>query len=355
MSGDEAELFDEFTTQTAESGCVALFGRQMEWDEEYPYLPPASMNGHGRAEPPCVEFHDAEILQISKDNMCLAIMLTLHEHFRPEKSGKQWDVVRGCLGKKRKEILQWLGWPGEEWCVHLLSKIKMDGVDIEDLLNLRAACHEGMILPRLRHLPIINGGIIRVVTDAELAPLVTDSFLRTLGAIGVDWGCLVSPLLRYAVNKARHLDEECPLFSSMEQAFVYVLEDNAQAVAEIFSMQYETNDLPQPPFTLASGRQPARFELEPVRSINDLYQWAEAQKNCAFFKIDEIFAGRLFLFKVRRPVRGTLSLVLGADGEWRMGAFEQAANKPVSRALFFEMAAHLNRCMERVGTPADCL
>ena len=218
---------------------------------------------------------------------------------------------------------------------------------MEDLLKLRAACHEGTILPRLRHLPVINAEIIRVTTNSKLSPLVTDSFLRQLSVVDDGWMFSVSQLLRYAVNMANSLGDECPVFSTVEQAFTYVLEDNMQAFAPVLLMLYGTDQLPQPPFPLTSGREPSVFELESVRSANDLYLWAESQKNCAFSKIDQALAGRMLLFKVRRPIRGTLSLVIGSDGAWQIDEFEQAENNSVPRELFFEMAAHLDRCIER--------
>ena len=58
-----------------------------------------SMVPYGRMELSEAEFHCPEILQFGEDNLCLAIMLTQHEHFRPDESGKQWDIVRGLLGK----------------------------------------------------------------------------------------------------------------------------------------------------------------------------------------------------------------------------------------------------------------
>ncbi len=89
------------------------------------------------------------------------------------------------------------------------------------------------------------------------------------------------------------------------------------------------------------------FELEHVQSARDLFNWATAQKNCSFFKIDQILAGQMLLFKVRRPVRATLSMVQASDGGWQIDEFEAAENKPVPRQVYFEMAAYLNRCMER--------
>ena len=74
---------------------------------------------------------------------------------------------------------------------------------------------------------------------------------------------------------------------------------------------------------------------------------AEFQKNCAFSKIDQILAGQMLLFKVRRPIRGTLSLVNGSDGNWRIDEFRAAENKEVPQSMIFEMAAHLNLCVER--------
>ncbi len=316
-------------------------------EELMAYNPLASMVPYGRMELSEAEFHCPEILQFGEDNLCLAIMLTQHEHFRPEESGKQWGVVRGLLGNKRTELLRWLGWPGEKWCVHLISKIDMARIEVGDLLKLRAACHMGTILPRLRHLSVINAEVIRVTTNPKLSPLVTDSFLRQLGVVDDGWMFSVSQLLRYALNMANSLGEECPVFSTVEQAFIYVLEDNQQAFAPILLALYGTDQLPQPPFPLASGREPSAFELESVRSANDLYLWAESQKNCAFSKIDQILAGQMFLFKVRRPIRGTLSLLTGSDGNWRIDEFRAAENKEVPQSMIFEMAAHLDLCVER--------
>lgn len=273
-------------------------------------------------------------------------MLTQHEFFRPEE-GEQWDVVRGLLGKKRKDILKWLGWPGEKWCVHLISKIDMNWTNVEDLLQLWAACHEGTILPRLRHLPVINAEIIRITTDPELLPMVTDSFLRQVGKEQDKFIFSTSRLLRYVNNMASSLNCDCPVFLNVQQAFVYILEDDMEAFSSVLCDSYGAVQLPQPDFPITSGRQPSRFELEPVRSAFDLYEWAKLQKNCAFWKIDEILAGGMLIFKVRRPLRGTLSLVPESQGAWRLDEFKAAENRPVPRDVYFEMAAHLDRCIER--------
>jgi hypothetical protein len=64
--------------------------------------------------------------------------------------------------------------------------------------------------------------------------------------------------LRYANDTAVSLDEECPLFSTVEQAFVFSLEDNMQAFDALLCELYGRKQLPQPDFPLTSGRQPAR-------------------------------------------------------------------------------------------------
>ncbi len=64
-------------------------------EELMAYNPLASMVPYGRMELSEAEFHCPEILQFGEDNLCLAIMLTQHEHFRPEESGKQWNRGHG--------------------------------------------------------------------------------------------------------------------------------------------------------------------------------------------------------------------------------------------------------------------
>lgn len=289
------------------------------------------------------------IWQIAADNPCLAYMLARHECFVPDIGRKRWGRVHEWLGVCRKELLGWLGWPEEKWCVRLLSKVRMKGIKVDDLLQLRETCNESRIIT-LRHIPEINAEIIRIATDAELAERVCPAFYKHLALVDC-YERPASEMLRHVVNMARMRAEPVPPLAYVDQLelnYHYLVISEEDRRRDAFMLRwYSKKEFPAPLFSVPRHAQPSGICVEPFHSVWDLYHWAEEQENCLFSLIDDIFAGRVFLLKILKPERGTLSLVKDSNGEWRIKDFETARNRPLSRETLCGVAGYINRCLER--------
>lgn len=290
--------------------------------------------------------HCPGIWQIAVDNPCLAYMLACHDCFVPGIGSKRWDAVRKRLGYRRKDILEWLGWPGTEWCVRMISRINMADVGIEDLSVLREVCEKDLVATALRHLPGITAEVIRIVSDEKLFSMVYYSFLEGIVVLEDD-----RPFSKVLTEAARlSVLHDFPLHVFAEAG------DLALAFDLLLSLEfpivwnpiYDGIVMPEPAISIPRYSQPKGIHLEAFRDALDLYKWAHNEHNCAFSMIEEVLAGERQLFKVLEPVRGTLSLVRRPDGAWHLDQLLSARNKQVSREALLDVAGYLSRRLDKM-------
>lgn len=296
--------------------------------------------------------HVPGIWQVAIDNPCLAWMLACHDRFVPNLGNPQWDTLHERLGFRRRDLLGWLGWPAEKWCVRLLSKVVMETLTLDDLLGLREACTQGMLPKGLLHLPFINAQIIRVATHPELARVVKFSFYDDLA--GVTPSTPADEMIRFCMAMDRHKNAgrktRYANVTQLQLRYESALLGEARYRYDAYLLRkYSREDFPDPIIRVPLYSQPSGIRLELFHSVRDLYEHARDQHNCLFSYVGKFFAGEVFLLKLIEPVKGTVSLKQRVDGTWQIDEYEVADNHPISRRVLWEIAGYLNRQLNKGG------
>ena len=98
-------------------------------------------------------------------------------------------------------------------------------------------------------------------------------------------------------------------------------------VAEEFqnyvAVQREAGSFLEPPV-------PGTVDIVPLTDAGQLLEEGRAQRNCVGGYASRVAGGKVFVYRVLRPERATLSLRLGSDGEWEIQQLLRACNQKVS-------------------------
>ena len=70
----------------------------------------------------------------------------------------------------------------------------------------------------------------------------------------------------------------------------------------------------------------------------------DEQKNCVGIYGYDVAEGRVYIYRVKSPVRGTLSLIKTSGG-WRPGEFMLSCNQPVAREIYWPVIMDLLQSM----------
>jgi hypothetical protein len=263
-------------------------------------------------------------LELLASNPGLGFALASANAFHPVH--RPLDAMRRLVGKPRRHIAEWLGFPDTESAVRLLAKIPPEFCGIVPLFFLRKSLQSPGFLPRVRHLPSLPPMVTMLLRTRHLGPRVTDSFIFEVveHAMGDD-----------PVKLARHLTD-ChfmalepgdPLparITSLDQLRRWherkVEQINHRKNLELLSIRF-----PEPPLPGGCG-------IEPVLRPEELLAEGRDQHNCVGTYAQRIAEGDVFIYRVTEPERATLSIKRAGIGRWEVGELTAACNEPVTPA-----------------------
>ena len=115
---------------------------------------------------------------------------------------------------------------------------------------------------------------------------------------------------------------------------------NSHEVAEEFQnyveVQRAVGSFLEPPV-------PGTEDIVPLTDAGQLLEEGRAQRNCVGGYASRVAGGKVFVYRVLKPERATLSLRLGADGGWEIEQLLRACNQPVSPATTIAVLRWLAR------------
>jgi len=278
------------------------------------------------------------------ENAPALLLMLIHAHlFRNPTPYVVWAQAHRMLKNKRSQILEWLGWPAEPRVARIVAKVHARDLKVNDLLQLRELCRNGTAMKDLGHLPVIMPEAIRIIAEPELRAKVTFPLLGNLSGMKTCWP--VSRMLAEALELALRQEKPLPRFKTVEKLIDTYDELVLREHPSKWNPVYAGHVLPDP-FSHLGRRAPENdVEIDWFRTAEELYAWACEEHNCASDLIDDIFAAHILLFKVLRPVRGTLALTEHPANGWQITRFLSARNKPVSKEAVYQVAGYLNRCL----------
>ncbi|MBN1633211.1 MAG: hypothetical protein JW917_03485 [Ignavibacteria bacterium] len=243
------------------------------------------------------------------------------------KSGRQISYIKRHIHKKQRRLLGFIGFPEEETYVKLLKKIDPIGISGLSMLkfreNLLNSAHSKRIKKLSAHIKKLNPVIFRIFSDSYVLPLLSNRDLMKLSEknyfIYDDYFYIKK--ISYYYNL---------LYKSLPSSFpIDMLKEYSEELEETYYFNPERAinlQLPQPPFI-------GNRYIRPLKTINDIYDWADLQENCIVKYIYCIYFRLSYLYRIEYEGETATFEILIESSEYHMGDILGLKNKPVSRNL----------------------
>lgn len=258
----------------------------------------------------------------------------------------KFRVLFGNLGKQaaelsrrpQREVLSWLGFPDTQAWVNIVRKILPETVTVERALALRAVSAIPEVTQRLAHVPAINTGLLELANQPNLLAQVSPALLNEIANAEEErLQASAVRLLEDMVREQQHMGRR-PGLAVIKT--LGKLRQRSHEVAEEFQnyvvVQRAVGSFLEPPV-------PGTEDIVPITDAGQLLEEGRAQRNCVGGYALRVASGKVFIYRVLRPERATLSLRLVADGEWEIEQLLRACNQPVSPATIIAVLRWLAR------------
>lgn len=293
-----------------------------------------------------------EALDLAISNPVLAFLFANNDELRKLTARSPAVQARWHIHKRQREIAGWLGFPGAEATVKLLKKIVPESISPTDgRFLLQALTADPAIARMVAHLKRINVGVLRLVSNWKLFQLVTIQLLEEVSGNDEEvYFPRTADLLidvRYMFEKlhpddspkpfktARRIQEmHAQLMTELQQKERHEQEMRAQRIADRLRnerLERERRFL-SAKRELACRRPPiaGSANIVPLTTKDQLQAEGEAQHHCVGQYFELMKEGELFVYKVLKPERATLSLVRDRNGDWGIGQLRLSCNRTAS-------------------------
>lgn len=247
----------------------------------------------------------------------------------------KFRTLFGNLGKQagelsrrpQREVLAWLGFPDAQAWVNIVRKILPETVTVERVLALRAVSAIPEVMQRLAHVPAINTGLLELANQPNLLAQVSPALLNEIATAEEErLQASAVHLLEDIVRELEHMGRR-PRLASLKT--LANLRQRSHEVAEEFQQHVDVmrsaGNFLEPPV-------PGSADIVPLTDAGQLLEEGRAQRNCVGGYTSRVVGGKVFVYRVLKPERATLSLRMGADGGWEIEQLLRACNQPVSPA-----------------------
>lgn len=278
-------------------------------------------------------------LDLIQSNRALAFMMASNWVYHTPAVTQPLRSVRALLrpGKRHRDMLVWLGFPDRRAARKVLAKVIPKSINVAQLFYLRQACHDPRMLKVMGHLPRLNAGCLRIVTDPDLIDIGSYSLLEEISAdrredAGPRSAGVLRDVLRMLealggrVASVRHIRRVSDLKEWHDHlaARVPVAPSNAGRSEDVMRLPF-----PREPI-------PGTDMIVPIRDPESLRAEATEQQHCAWAMASDVAMKQdIYFYRVMSPERATLALVL-RSGRWRLKELRGYKNESVhsgTRAL----------------------
>ena len=271
------------------------------------------------------------VREIARDNLGLAMLMA---HTRQQ---RRWRFARieRLAGKKRTVIAEACGLPAQRQWVKILGKISVQTVSTAAMQRVTdIARFQPQLIGRLRHLPVISGGVLSLLTG-EFHKYVHDQLLREVALAPVERRVLrrhrnhAEGLLSDTARMLRTLCEHVPVFRSTEQ-----LQARHDLAVGLTLARKPAHTRPFDPAPL-----PETEDIIALRTPTDLRAEGQEQRNClaADYWTQDCYAGEVYIYRVLAPERTSVAIRRRRPNDWYVyelkSKFNRAPGKPVKQAV----------------------
>lgn len=236
-------------------------------------------------------------------------------------------------GRRQREILAWLGFPATESARKILSRVVSESLSIPRLLYLRQAMADAGLDKTLRHLPRLNTGAIRIVTDPELLALAAPTLLREVAVRRAeDHRPAVARLLKDCLEMWTRLHPDGRRPPRLRE--LATLEMFHAELIDRFLRQPAPSHYLEPGLAFPPPPVPGTDAIVPITSASELVAEGVAQRNCVGSYLARVVKSKAcYIYRVLRPERCTLALARCGD-RWIPSEMSKACNQRPSAETF---------------------
>ena len=293
-------------------------------------------------------------LELCESNPALGLALSSNWIFH--KTQKPMRTARSLVNKPRRVICGRLGFPATNAAVNCLARIPIKALTIVRLLYLRTA----MLDPgRMRRLCFLrpNGNVIRIISDDNLWPHVSQRFLIEAGNLREN---------HIVPHTARDLRDTLGLWDIARGAACRAMFDSIEQLMKAHAkLTLEVNtaktipfrNFPAAPLAFSSALpecSASDCEVLGLQDTRQLGRHAAAQQNCALSRIQRIVSGHEYLYAIlqNRKTIGTISICKTFRG-WQLAEAKGPANRGLPENVRLEIQRWFYLASKAAGNPVQ--
>jgi hypothetical protein len=236
------------------------------------------------------------------------------------------DAAARVATLKQTEIMAQLGFPDSRRAARIMAKVRPASMSREAAVALRRSLGEESALRLFGHLPALNSGVLALVNDAALRPLVTPRLLEEVQAEPREtYFPFTAQQLVDCLEMAQALNLDLSRRRFSDRARIATLHEELAVDFLRLQRHRETgrDRFPSPPL-------PGNSDIVPLRSPEALIMEGHTQHNCVGTYVDKVAKGGIYIYRVLAPERATLSIVRLPGRPWQIGELLLAHNRAVS-------------------------
>jgi hypothetical protein len=256
-------------------------------------------------------------------------------------------AARAVLGKSQTDILSWLDLPGTERVRRILQKIEPQALQGRTLPLLQRALWRPELQDMLAHLPRISADVLRFVQDQDSVSRLTPRFLAEVASQSTrhpesDEGGVHRPVGLWidAIRMARHIGSpSVKVLRSVGQLRRWhdeVVRDYNRALAARDTRddfpEIESQPLCNEAFCYGSAPFGGTADIRPIQTFGELLAEGLEMQHCVASYHWAVAAGDYFVYRVERPMRGTLGIIR-KRGIWTVDQLVGPRNRRVPASI----------------------
>jgi len=239
-----------------------------------------------------------------------------------------FDTAVKISALRQRDMLKWIGLPTTQSWVNILGKVTVSAITCDRLKLLGYIAAIPGCEKHMQHLPCINAGVIEMVADPRFRGILSAPLLEEIaGANGegedAEAGHLMDDIIllsaRMRLPAIQTAFRSLAALRARQQELIGELEQFLKREKERAT---KFNIFPPPPLS-------GTAEIVPLTTADELWAEGLAQHNCVGGYAPRVHKDELYIYRILKPERATLSIHKKADGNWSIDQLLLACNRSV--------------------------
>ena len=276
-------------------------------------------------------------LLLIDDNAALGYIVALNDKFIEPGQYEKHEWLMRCeelLAVKRRRICGAAGFPETESSVKILSKTRLETVNVENLNTLRGLMNLGdaYVMKTLRHLSFIDKYVIDSLADERTRSVITPSFFEFISEMSEEAPDFCAELTAMVWDIFKMCDllgrEVNFKITTLEKVFAVYgkLSLELRKPGMEFALSPLVSEFPESPLPDFISDY---FSVEFLPDFKSLVKWGRRQNNCVPTYYDKIRKNRFFLYKITAPEEATVSVCKVSSRDYEIQEIAGRNNLPV--------------------------